>query len=89
MERGFLGLALRLRVRLDSPALLRALVGVLKKLKEAGGGAYAVFVRGSRLAWAFSSAAVAWGNPEAKAWRNDRDYIGFLGRSNAGGAWRA
>ncbi|MDG6902917.1 MAG: hypothetical protein JRM80_13290 [Nitrososphaerota archaeon] len=79
MERGFLGLALRLRVRLDSPALLRALVGVLKKLKEAGDGAYARLAHGAKVAWAFSAAAVAWGNQGAKAWRNDLEYARFLG----------
>ena len=87
VERGVYSLAMRLDVRLESAMLLRALVGVLKKLKEMGDRAYAVVMDGMRLAWAFSEAAVSWGNEAAKAWRSDARYASFLGRSLAGWKW--
>ena len=70
----------RLDVRLESAILLRALVGALKKLKEMGDAAYAVLMGGMRLAWAFSDAAVSWGNSSARQWRSDRGYAEYLGR---------
>ena len=80
VERGVYSLAVRLDVKLESAVLLRALVGVLKKLKEMGDRAYAVLMEGMRLAWAFSEAAVSWGNQTAKGWRSDANYASFLGR---------
>ena len=80
VERGVYSLAMRLDVKLESAVLLRALVGVLKKLKEMGDRAYAVLMEGMRLAWAFSEAAVSWGNQAAKGWRSDQSYASFLGR---------
>ena len=74
-------LAMRLHVKLQSHDLLRALVGVLKDLRETCGVVGAAFVRATRLAWAISEAAVGWGNPKAREWRNDRNYIGFLARA--------
>ncbi|MDG6900523.1 MAG: hypothetical protein JRM80_00980 [Nitrososphaerota archaeon] len=79
VERSLYGLAMRLDVKLESAMLLRALVGALKKMKEAGDRAYAAIMDGMRLAWAFSSAAVSWGNDAAKGWRNDLDYAWYLG----------
>ena len=87
VERGVYSLAVRLDVKLESAVLLRALVGVLKKLKEMGDRAYAVVMDGMRLAWAFSEAAVSWGNEAAKAWRSDARCASFLGRSLAGWKW--
>ena len=84
-ERGFVRLALRLKVRFESFDLIRAAVSVLKKLKELGDDAYLRVMAGMRLAWAFSEAAVAWGNEAAKPWRNDMAYIRFLG--SLGGNW--
>lgn len=78
-ERSLLGLALGLRVRLQSPDLIRALVQVLKHLKELGDDLYNAIVNGSRLAWKFSTLAISWGNPKAAAWRNDRSYVVYLG----------
>ena len=80
-ERGFFSLATRLRVEYRSYALIRAMVAVLKKLKEFGDRAYGQIMRGMRLAWAFSEAAVRWGNHEARSWRSDRSYILFLGKT--------
>ena len=80
VERGVYSLAVRLDVKLESAMLLRALVGVLKKLKEMGDRAYAVVMEGMRLAWAFSDAAASWGNEAAKEWRSDASYVSFLGR---------
>ena len=80
VERGIYSLSMRLDVRLESAMLLRALVGALKKLKEMGDRAYAGIMEGLRLAWAFSDAAVSWGNAAAKDWRSDRAYADYLGR---------
>ena len=84
VERGIYSLSMRLDVRLESAMLLRALVGALKKLKEMGDRAYAGIMEGLRLAWAFSDAAVSWGNAAAKGWRSDRAYADFLGRFMVG-----
>lgn len=86
-DRAFFGLALRLRVKFEGPMLLRTLVGVLKRLKELGDRTYLAMQHGYRLAWVFSEAAVAWGNPHAREWRNDRTYILFLGRVLTRGTW--
>ena len=80
VERGVYSLAMRLDVRLESAMLLRALVGALKKMKEMGDAAYAALMGGMRLAWAFSDAAVSWGNTSARQWRSDRGYAEYLGR---------
>ncbi len=79
MERQYLGLALRLNVKWKSPELLRALVRVLRQLKGLGDRAYLAIMKGTRLAWRFSEAAVSWGNPAAKEWRNDLEYAKYLG----------
>ena len=78
MQRSLYGLAMRLDVKLQSPDLLRALVSVLKNLRQMCDRAGAAFVQAMRLAWVFSEAAVSWGNAEARKWRNDRTYIRFL-----------
>jgi len=78
-ERGLYSLALSLDVSLKSFDLLRALVSILKKLKEMGDKLYRQIARGTVLAWRFSQAAVEWGNADAQGWRNDRRYILFLG----------
>ena len=78
MQRMLYGLAMRLEVKLQSPELLKALVSVLKRLRETCTSAGFAFVRAMSLAWAISEAAVMWGNPKARGWRNDRNYIRFL-----------
>jgi hypothetical protein len=75
-----LTLALKLKVKFQSLDLLRAVLSVFKKLQQAGKSMYAELVRGMKLAWMFSEAAVSWGNASAKDWRNDRQFIAFLGR---------
>ena len=79
-DRSYLGLALRLNLQFRSQALIRSLVKVLKRLKEAGDTAYTSLMGGMRMAWAFSEAAVSWGNEGAKEWRNDARYIRYLAR---------
>ena len=79
IERSLYSLALRLQVRFKSPRLMKAMVSILKKMKQLGDDLYKALVRASNLAWAFSDAAVSWGNKEAKDWRNDRVYINYLG----------
>lgn len=69
---------MRLDVKLQSPELLRALVSILKTLRQTVDQAGAAFMRAMRLAWAISEAAVSWGNVEARNWRNDRNYIVYL-----------
>jgi hypothetical protein len=79
-ERSLFNLAIRLNIKFESLSLIRALVSVLKKLKQLGDTAYLRIVQGAKLAWAFSEAAVSWGNVGARSWRNDRGYIDFLGK---------
>ena len=78
MQRGLYGLAMRLEVKLQSPELLKALVSVLKALRQTCDRAGVAFVSAIRLAWAYSEAAVGWGNVKAHEWRNDGNYIRFL-----------
>jgi hypothetical protein len=78
-ERAFFSLATKLRVKYKSYALIKAMVAILKKLKEYGDRAYGQIMHGMKLAWSFSEAAVRWGNGEAHSWRSDRNYILFLG----------
>jgi hypothetical protein len=77
-ERKMFELAMRLDVKLQSHDLLRALVSVLKSLRETCDTAGAAFVRGVHLAWAISESAVRWGNEEAREWRNDLNFVRFL-----------
>lgn len=71
-------MAMRLEVKLQSPELLKALVSVLKCLRETCDRVGAAFIKGMRLAWAISEAAVGWGNAEARDWRNDLNFVRFL-----------
>ena len=64
-------------VKRKSPELPTAL-GVLKRLKGLGDRTYLVMANGARLAWKFSEAAVSWGNPAAKEWRDDLEYARYL-----------
>jgi hypothetical protein len=77
-QRGLYSLAMRLDVKLQSPELLRALVSILKALRDTCDRMGAALVRAMQLAWAISSAAVSWGNEGAREWRNDRNYVKFL-----------
>jgi len=79
-ERGMFELALRLKVKLQSPDLLRALVSVLKSLRERFDEGYRALMKGMDMAWAFSNAAAKCGNPQAKKWRHDWNYVRFLAR---------
>jgi hypothetical protein len=78
-ERSLYSLALRIHVKFESVQLVRAMVGILKKLLESSDLAYNRLLRGMSLAWTFSSAGERWGNRGAKAWRNDTDYARYLG----------
>jgi hypothetical protein len=84
-ERGILSLAIQLEVKFSSMDLLRAITSVLKKLEEHGDTLYSRIQRGIRLAWAFSEAAVSWGNASAREWRHDRAYAEYLGRVYSAG----
>jgi hypothetical protein len=86
-ERGLFELAMRLDVRFQSHDLLRALVSVLKNLKETCDAGFMALMKATRIAWAFSEAAVRGGYREARQWRNDQDYIRFLA-SNLDSRWR-
>ena len=77
-ERKMYELAMRLDVKLQSQDLLRALVSVLKSLRQTCDRAGAAFVRAMRQAWAISDSAVQWGNAEAREWRNDLNFVRFL-----------
>jgi hypothetical protein len=78
VQRGLYSLALRLDIRLESHDLLKAMVSVLKSLWETCDRAGMALVRAMRTAWAFSEAAVSWGNERAKEWRRDPSYIKYL-----------
>ena len=73
-------LALRLKVKLQSHDLLRALVSVLKSLREKFDVGYRALVKAMEMAWAFSEVAVRAGNQDARQWRHDRNYVRFLSR---------
>jgi hypothetical protein len=78
-ERSMFSLALRLNASFKGYQLLRAMVGVLKKLMEVSDLVYSRLFRGLRLAWTFSAMCVEWGNEHAKEWRNDLEYAKYLG----------
>jgi hypothetical protein len=78
MQRMLYSLAMRLEVKLKSPELLKALVSVLKRLRDTCDPVGAAILRAVQLAWTFSEAAVRWGNAGARTWRNDQNYIRFL-----------
>jgi len=84
-ERKMFELAMRLNVKLQSHDLLRALVSVLKDLRQNCDAVGAAFARAVSLAWVISEAAVTWGNAKAREWRNDLGYIRFLGLTLEGG----
>ena len=79
-ERSIIDLALTLKVKFRSIDLMRAIVSILKKLRETGRSFNIKLLHGSRLALVFSEAAVSWGNRGASRWRSDRSYIDFLGK---------
>ena len=87
IERSLYSLALRLKVKFESITLLRAIVSILKKLKQYGGPVYNQLAEGTKLAWIFSGAAMRWGNREARSWRSERKYIIFLGMFSSGWRW--
>jgi len=78
LQRGLYSLAMRLDVKLQSHDLLRALVAVLKNLKETIDRGGLAFARAMRRAWAISEATERWGNAKAREWRNNLEYIRFL-----------
>jgi hypothetical protein len=84
IERGILSLSLRLKVTFESAQLAKALVSVLSRLADLGDVVYSQLIAGTRIASAFADAAEGWGNKDASAWRNDRNYALFLGRFVAG-----
>ena len=79
-ERTILNLALSLKVSFKSLGLVRAVVSVMKRLREVSDKSFAYMLRGSELAYSFSEAAVSWGYAAAEKWRSDKSYILFLGR---------
>jgi len=67
---------------------MRAIVSVLRKLRDVSGLVSSRFSRGRRIALIYSEAAVDWGNQSAKAWRHDSTYIRFLGEIFPGVVFR-
>ena len=88
VEKSLLSLSIRLDVKFQSIDLLRALTSILKKLAEQGETLYVWLQRGTKLAWAVSEFAVASGNASARSWRQDRNYVEYLGRAVSGGMTR-
>ena len=79
-QRSLYSLAMRLEVKLQSHELLKALLSVLKALRQTIDRQGTAFIRAMQLAWVFSERAVEWGNKEAREWRNDLGYIRFLAK---------
>ena len=79
LERGIFSLALRVNAKFESASLTKAMVSVLKKLREVSHPLYERFLRGAVLAEAFSDAASGWGNQLAKDWKHDKAYAIYLG----------
>ena len=77
-ERGMFELAMRLDVKLRSHDLLKALVSVLRDLRDRFDGGYHSLMKAMSVAWSFSEAASRWGNARAREWRYDQGYIRFL-----------
>jgi len=77
-ERGMFELAMRLDVKLQSHDLLKALVSVLRNLRERFDKGFSLLMRATRMAWAFSEACVRAGNTSARGWRNDQNYVRYL-----------
>ena len=89
LERGLFSLAIQIKAKFESVALVRAVVSILRKLKEFCAPGYEFLLRGTEIARAFSKAAFSWGHAEALSWMNDRDYALFLGRFvSSGGRYR-
>jgi hypothetical protein len=84
-ERAICSLAVKLKVSFKSQSLMNALVSILRKLRNAGEILRSRLANGMLLAWAFSEAAVGWGNSKAHAWRADESYIQYLGLAFGGG----
>jgi hypothetical protein len=80
MQRSLYSLAMRLDVKLQSPELLKALVSILKRLRQTCDRAGVAFLRAASLAWAISEAAVGWGNANARGWRNDMNFVRYLAK---------
>jgi hypothetical protein len=80
-ERGMYELAMRLNVKLLSHELLRALVSVLKSLRDVSDIGFGLLMRATNIAWGFSESAFKAGNDDAKEWRHDRGYINYLALS--------
>ena len=78
LQRSLYGLAMRLDVKLQSPELMKALVSVLRSLRERFDGSYRALMKAVDVAWAFSAVAVKGGNEGAREWRHDWNYIRFL-----------
>ena len=73
-------LALRLKVKLKSPDLLRALISVLNGLLERFDYGYRGIRKAIDIAWAFSDAAAESGNQDAREWRHDWNYVRFIAK---------
>jgi len=89
LERGLFSLAININAKFESVSLVRAIVSVLRKLKEYSDPLLAFVLRGTEMARAFSHAAAKWGHTEASSWVHDRSYLAFLGRflSSSGHRW--
>ncbi len=84
LERGLFSLALRINAKFESLSLIRAILSVLQKLREVSHPFHEHLVRGMEIARAFSEAALAWGNPLAVHWKDDKAYALYLGRFLSG-----
>ncbi|MEM3186304.1 MAG: hypothetical protein QXQ39_06465 [Conexivisphaerales archaeon] len=79
-EKSFCTLFLRLDIKMKSIELFRAVIMVIKKMRELYDNSYSLFVKGVGMAWLYSNAALSWGNKYAASWRYDRSFIIYLGK---------
>lgn len=77
-ERSILSLAVNLRVKIQSFELIKAIVGILKKLNSLSESVHSLYLRGVKIAWAFSLFASDNGHKAAYKWRTDKNYIIYL-----------
>jgi hypothetical protein len=81
IERSIYSLAIKLKVKVQSYELIKAIISILKKIKSMSSNMYSLFTRGTSIAWLFSEFAVRLGNASAYEWRRDRNYIIYLASS--------
>ena len=84
VERGVVDLTIRCVEMIRSPVLARALSEIVRKISQRIGKSFLekVSIVGTAIAHEISRTAERWGNENASTWKNDSDFIRFLGVSS-------